>query len=774
MKKRLSIHPDALYDSEYVETILETDDYLSPELTLKGEYKGEKGVIVITASGRAIIIENCFNNTLRLRLTKPGETLDRTVTERLGLIRTDWEALPFDYKLENGVITFSNDRLTLSFDMKSNEFEFRSAEGKTLLKTKNGGARFSNEAAEYSGMRSYTEFERIGNERYSGFGARIFKVDRTGESADIFAEKGGAKVGDYGGFPIPYFISSAGYGFFFNNPWPHVYFDMAKTLPNEWFLSAPGGDYDIFVFCGNTSEITKSYAKIVGTNQFPQKWLMGYWCSSLSFERAQGAIDDTSRMRREGYPCDAIVIDGPWRGGVNFIKDYASGWGYPSDDYNWHPDFGDGPGMIRKLKKENIKTVLHINSCAFKPSTAIPAIAQGLLRQVKTETVPDVATERGVEYYKTFLLPRIKDGVTEWWTDHSDRVSGEILPGIPSRNLFGAMWNRVISEIMAENGVRNHMALSRGGGIGSQRYALPWAGDTQFGIHRFKEDIWYIINAGMAGFTLCGYDLGGFMRGAGVETPPDEMQFEINNIARRFCQSLIFCPMPRMHNGENSSAKWPWNCPKETRELYLDCLKYRYRLIPTVYSYAIHGSESGEPIIRPLFYNHMEDAKLYAVDDEFYLGEYILVAPVTEKDALTRKVYLPEGEWVDIWTKKRFSGDQTIECETPMFKKEGLPMFVKVGGGVAYQTDRLSLTEEIPEELTVELYADLYAELTLREGETVTNRFSCKKTSDGFCVYAENSSDVTRKYSIKIYCADKTLAVEESFLAGEARTIEVR
>ena len=774
MNKLLRIHPDALFDSEYVDYILETDDYKVPVLAFKGEYRHEKGVTIITTLGRKIIIENCFENTLRLRITQPGVCVNETVTERLGLIKTDWHVSEYDYKLEDGVIYFSNARLTLVFDMNTSEFEFKTADGKVLVKTKNGGARFSESAADYSGMRSYTEFERIGDERYSGFGARIYKMDRTGTSADIFSTKGGARVGDYGGFPIPYFISSAGYGLFFNNPWPHVYFDMAKTNENEWFINAPGGDYDIFVFCGNTSEITKSYTRIVGTNQVPQKWLMGYWCSSLSFEQAQVAIDDMGRMRRENYPCDAIVIDGPWRGGVNFIKDYASGWGYPSDDYNWHPDFGDGVGMIKKLEKDNIKTVLHINACAFKPSTAIPAIAQGLLRQVKTDTVPDVATQHGIDYYKSFLMPRIKDGVTQWWTDHSDRVSGEILPGIPSRNLFGPLWNRVVSDTMAENGVKGHMSLSRGGGIGSQKYALPWAGDTQFGIHRFKEDIWYIINAGMAGFTLCGYDLGGFMRGNGVKISPDEMQFEVNNISRRFCQSIIFCPMPRMHNGENSRAKWPWNCPEETRDLYRDCLQYRYRLIPTVYSYAINGSKNGEPIIRPMFYNNMDKPELYAIDDQFYLGDYILVAPVTEAGVDKREVYLPEGTWVNMWTKERFAGKQTIVCDAPIFKKEGLPMFIKVGGGVAYQPDCMSLYDRVPAELRVELYADTAAELLLNENETVTNRFSCKKAGDTFEVFAENNSDVDRKYTIVIYTDGKEYTTSFDIKAGSLQNTKIK
>ena len=107
MEKILKIHPDALYDSEYIDYVLETDDFAAPELALKGEYKHENGVTVITTSGREIIIENCFENTLRLRITQPGACVDKTVTERLGLIKTDFAPAPYDYELKDGVITFS-------------------------------------------------------------------------------------------------------------------------------------------------------------------------------------------------------------------------------------------------------------------------------------------------------------------------------------------------------------------------------------------------------------------------------------------------------------------------------------------------------------------------------------------------------------------------------------------------------------------------------------------------------------------------------------------
>ena len=233
--------------------------------------------------------------------------------------------------------------------------------------------------------------------------------------------------------------------------------------------------------------------------------------------------------------------------------------------------------------------------------------------------------------------------------------------------------------------------------------------------------------------------------------------------------------MPRMHNGENSSAKWPWNCPEETRELYRDCLLFRYRFIPTVYSYAIHGSRTGEPIIRPLFYDHAEDTRLYAIDDEFYLGEHLLVAPVTEANVTGRDVYLPEGTWVHLWSKLRIEGDKTILADAPLFKKEGLPIFVKVGGGVAYQPECLSLRECVPEKLSIELYADDSAHLTLHESESVTNTFSCEKKEDGFEISAENKSDIQREYEVTVYYADrKALSTTLKAPAGKTATARVK
>lgn len=157
-----------------------------------------------------------------------------------------------------------------------------------------------------------------------------------------------------------------------------------------------------------------------------------------------------------------------------------------------------------------------------------------------------------------------------------------------------------------------------------------------------------------------------------------------------------------------------------------------------------------------MFYDHADDLALYAVDDEFYLGDHLLVAPVTEANVEKREVYLPVGAWVNLWTKERYDGGKTVTANAPMFVKEGLPIYVKVGGGVAYQPDCLSLYDNIPEKLRVELYADESAELVLNESETVTNRFACKKVGNAFEITAENNGDIDREYTVVVYASGKT------------------
>lgn len=171
-----------------------------------------------------------------------------------------------------------------------------------------GGPRFHGDA--------FLAAFRLQAEDLFGMGGRIARPNRRGSTADMFAMKVGLCQGDYGGFPMPFFISTKGYGVFLNNPWPHVYFDLGQTRPDQWWVHGPGGEFDLFVIAGPTfAQIVSRFTELVGRIPLPRRWWLGFWTSALAFASAQEVENVALRLRREGYPCDALVIDGPWRGG---------------------------------------------------------------------------------------------------------------------------------------------------------------------------------------------------------------------------------------------------------------------------------------------------------------------------------------------------------------------------------------------------------------------------------------------------------------------------
>lgn len=750
-------HPDALFDMPYEKVCIPAERYTSFRERFGLKTTDDCGVTLQTPAGAAFRIEAYAPGILRMRISPDASALEPSTTEKLGLLQDCRQEVAFSSSDDNGKFSFTTDDFTFILDHSTNDIRLLDKSGKSLIETVEGGVKFSSDKPDYGGNRFLASFD-FADENVFGFGGRIMHPNRTGTTADIFAEKVGKRSGDYGGFPIPFFMSTKGYGLFLNNPWPHVYFDMGKTRKDQWFMHAPGGECDIFIIAGpEFGDIVQSYTQLTGRIPLPRKALLGFWCSSLTFVSAAEVVDTIKRLKDDGYPCDVVVLDGPWRGGPNFVKQYSQGGQYPSSDMNWHPDFGDGPAMVKSLEVMNVKTCLHLNSRNFHPDTAEPAVAKGLLRRQGEETVARVTDKKGEEFYKSFITPRIEDGITLWWTDHADRVSGQISQGLPSRNIFGVLWNRLLARTMAQNGIANHVALTRGSGIGGQKYGLPWPGDTRVGIDAFEEDVWFCLNAGLTGYSITSVDLAGFtLRKDPKADYADESEkiaetFDLDNICRRLCQSIFFIPTPRIHNNWDTLPRFPWNCPPETRGLYKSVLRERYKLTPYIFSYALNASRTGEPILRPLVYHYRTDSGVYDIGDEFFMGQWLLVAPVVKKGQISRNVYLPEGKWTHLWSEKQYTGPCLVKIDAPLYDIEGLPVFVKAGAIIPRQHFALSMEDTIPKELTLDVYPNGDSQFKLHESDTITNVFTCSESSEKIVLDAENNTDIDRLYKFRFH-----------------------
>ncbi len=751
----LYLHPDGLMDAPYAEQELDVALYRAPTGAPAWQQRGAAHGVARWPDGRRLRIDACTPTLLRLRFGGMSTDFGPSLTERLGLVTVPVGQPGFECGEDADAITASTAALQFSMTKQTGDFAVRDSTGAALVESLDGGLRFSSAAGEYSGE-PYFSFFRLGDQRVFGFGGRVMPPDRTGTSADIFAMKVGGHKGDYGGFPMPFFLSTAGYGLFVNNPWPHLYFDMGRTIPDRWFLHSPGGAADIFVIHGpEFPDIVRQFSELTGRIPTPSRWWLGYWCSSIAFKHADQMIADAERMRREGYPLDAVVMDGAWRAGPDFIKNYAQSHQYDSNDVDWHKDFGNGPDMVKRLQAMGVKTVLHLNSRLFKPDTAAKGLQGGVLRQQGDEVVVRVTDRRAEAYFETLLEPRVREGIGMWWLDHGDRVSGEIAPGVPSRMLFGTLWARAVQRSFGKSAGMTPLALSRGGGIGAQRYALPWPGDTHFGIERFAEDLWFAMNAGLCGFPVVSADLGGFTvinNPVPGEEEADEQCFSEENVCRRMIQSMFVLPNMRMHDGGNTVPKYPWNCRPSQRSLYREMLALRYRLTPYYYSYALRAARSGEPIVRPLVYRYRRDPRVWTIDDQAMIGDWLMVAPVVTRGVRARHVYLPEGDWYNYWTDERLRGPLAIEAPAPLHELSGLPLFVAAGALIASQPEIHYLPDDIPASLILDVYPGGDSCFELNESAAIINRFECSQRASGACeVRYENTGDFARSYTIRLH-----------------------
>lgn len=751
---RVPFHPDSLMDDTYEERTLSLAEFAPLRGPWTAKAAGDPSAPSLRSESRGVCnVSLVDERILRVRFAPQKAGFGPTVTESLGLLNAGVaESISLHLEKSAGNFEAQIGPFRFRFDPDAGDFAVE-ADGRPLVESVGGGARFSPEPGEHSGFRSFAAFRLGEGERIWGFGGRVQPLDRRGAAVDIFSMKVGTKRGDYGGFPVPFFISSAGYGIFFNNPWPHVCFDMGKTWPDRWFVAAPGGDFDLFVIKGpKVRDIVRAFTSLVGRIPPPQKELFGFWVSSLGFETAEQLLDIAERLRREDYPCDNLVLDGPWRGGPEFIANYKRFGEYMNNDLEWHPDFGDGADMLRKLHAQNYKVALHLNSRVFKRDTAEAALSKGLLRQHEDEVVVKLEDEAGERFFLEHLAPRIAEGADYWWTDHTDRVSGEILPGVPSRNLFGPLWNRMLSKAMADAGRGERLSLSRGGGIGSQTCALPWPGDTAAGLDRFAEDVWFCLNAGLAGFPVTSVDMGGFTlpKRDVSEEEGYALVFGKENLHRRLFQSLFFVPAPRIHNNFSGTPRLPWICPPESQGLYRDFLRERYKLTPYFFSLGIEAHRIGDPILRPLFYCFQDDPRIHGVGDVFMIGESLLVAPVFEEGAGTRRLFLPEGLWFDYWTGEAAEGGRDIERPCPMDGLSGLPVMVRGGSIIPQQEPAPFLRQEPPESLRLILYPDAEGRAALRlwEAPDMAHDFALRRESGEYALSLPNKTAKPRTYSI--------------------------
>jgi alpha-glucosidase/alpha-D-xyloside xylohydrolase len=466
-------------------------------------------------------------------------------------------------------------------------------------------------------------------------------------------------------------------------------------------------------------------------------------------------------FREKQLPCDALIYLG-----TEFTP---SGWNTRNGEFGWKAEnFPNPKQFIDAMHARQYKVVLHIviegrrmSGAVSDPCTPDKSVPSG--RTAEDQWPPD----RAVPCYWPYHKPLFDLGVDGWWPDQGDGLDE------PSRLARIRMYWEGPQQYRPNE---RPFALHRNGSPGMQRYgAFLWSGDVYSTWETLKTHVPVAVNTGLSGIPFWGTDIGGFV-------PTAEYTGELHV---RWFQFGAFCPSFRSH-GRNWHLRlpWGWNTgkpgPSEIRNytggaadpdpaelnnprvepIVRKYLELRYRLLPYTYTIARECTETGLPMMRALWLHHPGDAAAAGRGDQFLWGRDILVSPVVEKGATSRRLYLPRGAWFDFWSGERLEGGREIDRAVDL---ETMPLHVRAGAIIPMGPIRQHTGELVTDPLTVTIYPGANGEFTLYEDDGRT--FNHRKGEWMKVAMAWN--DASRRLTLR-------LAPGSRMLAPARRPIEVR
>ncbi len=266
---------------------------------------------------------------------------------------------------------------------------------------------------------------------------------------------------------------------------------------------------------------------------------------------------------------------------------------------------------------------------------------------------------------------------------------GQLMEHKEAHNIYGHLMSKSTYEGINNFSNKRPYVITRASYAGTQKYSTFWTGDNQSLWQHLRMALPMLMNMGLSGLSFSGTDIGGFGSDATAE------------LLIRWYQASIFTPLFRNHSSTGSRDQEPWAFNQEVEEISKKYIKLRYKFIPYLYDLLWQGEKTGLPVMRPLFLHNQSDSNTYNLNDQFLAGENILMAPVLEQGQNYRKVYLPEGKWIDYWTGKEHQGNNYILKETPI---DILPMYIKEGSIIPNYEVQNYIGEKKIEELKLKIY----------------------------------------------------------------------
>lgn len=601
---------------------------------------------------------------------------------------------------QDGQMTLRTSALSVTLRQDPLNLSWHDGQGQPLFSDRGTSAYFASQRT--GAVRHYLQRDRA--ERYYGLGDKTGPLNLHGRRLRTLALDS-LGYDPQAGDPLykhwPFVLTRAASG-----QWWGIYYDTLAACTFDLgcehdnyhdlfrYVEIDDGDLDYYVMVGATpAEVIAQFVRLIGGTHLPPRWSLGFAQTAMGLTDASDAQQQLdaflTRIQAEGIACSSFH--------------YGSGYssrGKRRYVFTWNASkFPDPKALNAKFHEAGLQVVANTKPCLLDDHPAYETVRSqgGFIHDAQTGQPVveqfwdgvgahlDFTHPAALAWWQEGLKKQVLDyGIDTGWNDNNEYAImdddaachgfGQPIPMHRARPLHALLMTRATFEAQAAHRPGEPVyTVTRGGSPGLQRYAQTWTGDNTTSWETLRWNIRTGLQMSLSGMFNVGHDVGGF---AGPTPDPE--------LFLRWVQACCLNPRMVMNSWKaDGTVNVPWLHPSVTADVAA-AIRLRYTLLPYLWTLFLRAHTQHQPIIRPTFYDFPDDPQCFADRDDFMLGEALLVAPVVEPGARTRRVYLPKlpqgpQAWFNFHTGERLEAGQEHAVAAPL---SALPLFARAGASV--------------------------------------------------------------------------------------------
>jgi alpha-glucosidase len=488
----------------------------------------------------------------------------------------------------------------------------------------------------------------------------------------------------YKHLPVAFTLTPAGHasGLLYDTGAETV-FDLGSEIDHYLgpyrYAELRASEIDLYVMVGPAlPDVVRRVQDLTGFAPLPPRWALGYLGSTMRYTDAEDPTAELAgfvrELREHRVGCSGFHLSSGYSMGDDGLR-YVFAWN--------RRRVPDPAGMVAPLRAAGIRTLANVKPALLTthPEHAALAAAGAFVRATPDDPSPlpggayrarfwggdagvlDFTNPVAYDWWRERVRQRILGvGIDATWNDNNEFRVEDDAAGCAAgeagdlRPTLTLLMNHASRAAQREaHPERRDFQVTRSGGLGMQRYAQTWSGDNLTSWHALAYNLPMGLSLSLCGWASHGHDVGGF-----AGPPPDA------ELLTRWVEAGISQPRFSIHSwNDDGTATEPWTHP-DALPAIRRLLALRTALVPYLVTLMWDAVHDGTPLTRPLVYAFPGWRPGWRESFVHLLGDALLVAPVLEPGATTRRASLPPGRWLELGNGRVWDGDAEAELEAPL------------------------------------------------------------------------------------------------------------